>query len=303
MSDKAKKILWTLSKVFVLLTLTYIMYSAFEKKTSGDFHQFLSDVINAFSWTIGIALLLLAVLNRFLEIKKWQNLIQTIENINVSKATKQVLSAMSFALITPNGIGEYAAKTVFFDKSLRKHIVFLNLVCNGVQLIVTVALGIIGLLYIKKYELFLMYLMAIILLLLVIVFFKRVKFKKFSFQKVVKKIKHLGNLLILKISFLAFLRFLAFSHQYIIIFYAMGVTVDYPNLIAAVCAMYLLSSSLPSFQFLEFLIRGGVGIFIFGTFGILESTVVFASIVVWLLNVVLPVLLGMLFLIKIKLPK
>src|SRR5690606_24316119 len=45
------------------------------------------------------------------------------------------------------GIGEYGAKALYFEKSQAKTVVFLNLVCNGIQMILSVLFGMIGLLY------------------------------------------------------------------------------------------------------------------------------------------------------------
>jgi hypothetical protein len=58
------------------------------------------------------------------------------------EATKQVLAALTAGLFTPNGIGN-AGKAM--DKSATK-VLFLNLICNGIQMILTVILGF-GLLY------------------------------------------------------------------------------------------------------------------------------------------------------------
>jgi hypothetical protein len=36
---------------------------------------------------------------------------------------------------------EYAGKAMFFDKSATKKVLFLNLICNGIQMILTVIFG------------------------------------------------------------------------------------------------------------------------------------------------------------------
>jgi hypothetical protein len=61
-------------------------------------------------------------LNHF-EILKWQNLVSFLYKIS-KEATKQVLAALTAGLFTPNGIGEYAGKAMFFDKSATKKVLF-----------------------------------------------------------------------------------------------------------------------------------------------------------------------------------
>jgi len=64
---------------------------------------------------LGISfILLLSVLNRFFEILKWQNLVSILKPISIFEATNQALSSLTAGLFTPNGIGEYAAKALFF---------------------------------------------------------------------------------------------------------------------------------------------------------------------------------------------
>jgi hypothetical protein len=48
---------------------------------------------------------------------------------------------LTAGLFTPNGI-EYAGKAMFFDKSATKKVLFLNLICNGIQMILTVIFGV-----------------------------------------------------------------------------------------------------------------------------------------------------------------
>jgi hypothetical protein len=59
------------------------------------------------------------------------------------EATKQVLAALTAGLFTPNGIGNTQVKP--WINQLPK-VLFLNLICNGIQMILTVILGF-GLLY------------------------------------------------------------------------------------------------------------------------------------------------------------
>ena len=71
----------------------------------------------------------------------------------LGEATKQVLAALTAGIFTPNGVGEYAGKALFYPKSEAKKVVFLNLICNGIQMILTVIFGIFGLMYFNaKYE-------------------------------------------------------------------------------------------------------------------------------------------------------
>ena len=144
---KTKQFLVLLIKLLIVGGAFYFIYNQLANNDKLDWQKFI--VIFQKNQSIGgIAfILVLSVLNRFFEILKWQNLVQFIHKIALGEATKQVLGALTAGLFTPNGVGEYAGKALFFDKSNTKKVIFLNLICNGIQMVLTVIFGIFGLLY------------------------------------------------------------------------------------------------------------------------------------------------------------
>ena len=69
--------------------------------------------------------LLLATINWMLESMKWQELVCLIESISFLEALQQTLASLTISLPTPSRLGEYGAKAFFFQKNLRKKVVFL----------------------------------------------------------------------------------------------------------------------------------------------------------------------------------
>jgi hypothetical protein len=68
-----------------------------------------------------------------------------LHKISKAEATKQVL-ALTAGLFTPNGIGNTQVKPCSLINQLLKKVLFLNLICNGIQMILTDFWGF-GLLY------------------------------------------------------------------------------------------------------------------------------------------------------------
>ena len=114
---KTKQFLVLLIKLLIVGGAFYFIYNQLANNDKLDWQKFI--VIFQKNQSIGgIAfILVLSVLNRFFEILKWQNLVQFIHKIALGEATKQVLGALTAGLFTPNGVGEYAGKALFFDKS------------------------------------------------------------------------------------------------------------------------------------------------------------------------------------------
>ena len=79
-----------------------------------------------------------------------------------------------------------------------------------------------------------------------------------------------------------------------------GVKIDYFTLMATITAVYFIGSSLPSFQFLDFVVKGSVAIWFFNKLHIDDYVVLFISTFMWLANVVLPVLIGSYFVLIFK---
>ena len=71
-------------------------------------------------------------------------------------------------------------------------------------------------------------------------------------------------------------------------------------MIATISSVYFLASSLPTFQFLDFAVKGSVAVYFFGILGVNEWIVIFISTLMWFLNVVLPVVIGSYFVLNFK---
>jgi hypothetical protein len=299
-SHKAKQLLVLLIKLLILGGAFYFIYDQLVQNDKLNWVLFI-EKFNKNKSFLGISfLLLLSVLNRFFEILKWQNLVSYLHKISLFDATKQVLGALTAGLFTPNGIGEYAGKALFYEKSQAKNIVFLNLICNGIQLILSVVFGIFGLLYLGYGKWVLLLLFGILGLLILGFGLKKLKIKGYSITDLILKINEIPKSIHRKNNYLAVCRYLIFSHQYYFLFLAFDVQLPYFTLMATISAVYLLASSLPTFQFLDFAVKGSVALYFFGMLGVNEWIVVFISTLFWFLNIVLPAVIGSYFVLVFK---
>ncbi|WP_073367341.1 hypothetical protein [Flavobacterium fluvii] len=305
-SPKTKRFLLFIIKVLIVGGAFYFIYSQLANNDKLDWQKFL--VLFQKNYSLGgIAfLLLLSILNRLFEILKWQILVSFLHKITLPEATKQVLGALTTGLFTPNGVGEYAGKALFFEKSKAKKIVFLNLICNGIQMILSVVFGIFGLLYFNANYNIITTKTVSLLFSIVFVFFlslfflKKITIKGYSIEKLIHKINEIPKTIHQKNIFLAICRYLVFSHQYYFLFLAFDVDLPYFILMATIASVYFLASSLPTFQFLDFAVKGSVAVYFFGILGVNEWIVVFISTLMWFLNVVLPVVIGSYYVMNFK---
>jgi len=297
---KAKQFLVLLIKLLIVGGAFYFIYSQLANNDKLDWEKFII-LFKKNQSVAGISfILLLSFLNRFFEILKWQNLVSYLHKISLPEATKQVLGALTAGLFTPNGVGEYAGKALFFEKSKAKKIVLLNLICNGIQMILSVVFGTIGL-WVLGYGFWVLVILFSSFVLWILGFgFKKFKIKGYSIEKLIHKINEIPKSIHQKNIFLAVCRYLVFSHQYYFLFLAFDVDLPYLTMMATIASVYFLASSLPTFQFLDFAVKGSVAVYFFGILDINEWIVVFISTLMWFLNVVLPVIIGSYYVMNFK---
>ena len=297
---KAKQFIVFLIKLLIVTAAFYFIYDQLANNDKLDWNKFLILLREKQSvWGI-LFLLSLSFANRFLEILKWQNLVSFLKPISLGESTKQVLGALTAGIFTPNGLGEYAGKALYFEKIKTKKIIFLNLICNGIQMILTIIFGTIGLLILEYNFWVAMILLLVIAFWLLAYFSKTIRIKGHSIEKLIDKINEIPKQIHKKNNLLALCRYLVFSHQYYFLFLAFDVDLPYLTMMATIAAVYFLASSLPSFQFLDFAVKGSVAVFFFGKLGVNEWIVVFISTLMWFLNVVLPVVIGSYYVLKFK---
>lgn len=305
--NKAKQFLVFAVKVLIVCAAFYFIYQQLSDNPQLDWQQFVVLFKKNYSISGVLFLLLLSFLNRFFEILKWQNLVSSFRNISLSQATAQVLGALTAGIFTPNGLGEYAGKALFYEKAKAKKIVFLNLVCNGIQMLLTVVFGILGLLYFNtQYPIITSQAVAIVIglclfLFLGSFFLKKFTVKGYSIEKLTRKINEIPKPVHQKNVVLGWCRYLVFSHQYYFLLLAFQVQLPYFLVMSAVTSVYFLASSLPSFQFLDFAVKGSVAVYFFGFLGVNQWIVIFITTLMWLLNVVIPVVIGSYYVLNFKL--
>ncbi len=253
-----------------------------------------------FSLKLIIILIGFSLINWFLEIKKWQYLAGQLQSISILKATKQSLVSFSISLLTPNRLGEYGAKMIFFKKNQYTKAVGLVFLGNFSQLLTSLIFGIGALYYWYQIGLFkhisglykwpyqnTKWLGIILVLLILVIILFMVRPVKWSE-------KHLKTGLVSLIY--ALLRYLVFSTQFVWLFFYFEVSEKWPVLYTGVFLVYLIASFLPILAFMDWAVKGQVATIIFSILHF-KATLVFKIVaLMWLSNFLLPFLIGLVLL-------
>jgi len=264
---------------------------------------------------LGIILLLM-LLNWFIESIKWRFLLKPVERISIWKAIESVFCGLTWAIFTPNRIGEYGGRVFFLSPRKR----LLGAMAMGVgaisQMIVTNVLGALALLwFIGKFiplNFWLHYALAFLVmifclffllfyfnirwlnnLLLSIDFFKR-------FRQILGVLTRYRKTALLKVFLYSLSRFMVFSSQYCII-----ITMLIPELqVFQICMMifilFFVQSALPSLDLLDIGVRSMTATYFFSYITDQDVAIIATTACIWLINLVFPAILGTVFVFKLN---
>ena len=315
MPHKTKQFFFVLIKLSIVVGAFYFIYSKLAKNEDLEFSRFLSFLKenDTFSPKNISFLVILSFFNWFFEIKKWQNLVRTIKEISFGAALEQSLGGLTASLITPNRIGDYGAKALYYTKSLRSKIVVLNLLGNMAQMTITTIFGAIGLsIFVNHYKIDVDYysvmkfgfiLLSVSLIVVLVVKQKHYKIKGVSFERILSFIKKLSLKSHITNLSLSLIRYLIFSFQFYYLLTMFGVDMEYSKAMIVITSLYFLASIVPTISIFDVVIKGSVAVFLFSYAGVNELTILSVITLMWVLNFIIPSLFGSYFVLNFKLPK
>ncbi|MFN6945577.1 MAG: lysylphosphatidylglycerol synthase domain-containing protein [Cytophagaceae bacterium] len=278
-----------------------------------DFWSMLSEV-SGYAIPVLVAVVLLIPVNWGLEALKWQFLVRKIEKISFLKAYRGILTGVSFGLATPHGIGDYAGRILQLSSQDRVKMVGAVFLTRIAQFFVTYFFGTLALLYFISYvyvtDAFLIRTLAYVLALsntfLIVLFFfhKNILFllKEVKLLRPVYKYfeilnQYSGNDILCVIG-LSFLRYMVFSCQFFALLYLFNVSTNVVILLTGVSFIFLVKSIVPTFFDLG--VRESSALYFFGFFNTSEESILFASLLLWVINILFPAFIGLFMIFKIK---
>ncbi|MFD1616380.1 hypothetical protein [Gelatiniphilus marinus] len=312
---KTKQFFFVLIKISIVVGAFYFIYNKLANNESLQFYTFVDFTLkkNVFTPKNIILLFFLSGFNWFFEILKWKTLVAFVKKITFKNALEQSLGALTASLFTPNRIGEYGAKAIYYTPDFRKRIVLINLLSNLLQMAVTVILGIIGLCFLTtNYEVNLDYYnlaiaLAISLMAIFLIGFgvKKSKFtiKGLSLEKVRQFILKFPKKKLLLGFIFSLVRYALFSFQFYYLLQLFGVDITYFNAMVIITSMYVLASIIPSIFIFDVVIKGSVALYLFTLIEVNELIVLSIITLMWLLNFVLPSIFGGYYVLNFNFPK
>jgi uncharacterized membrane protein YbhN (UPF0104 family) len=315
LSHKSKQFFFVLIKISIVVFAFYFIYLKLSNNRDFEYSVFIEFLNENKVFTLNsiISLLFLSCFNWFLEILKWRKLVSVSQKITFKIALEQSLGSLTASLFTPNRIGEYGAKAIYFKNEYRKRIMLINLLSNLLQMSVTVILGGIGLyFFVSEYQIslntskiLLISIITILFIVLAVVVIGKTRFriKRFSLEKMKGFIINYPKRIIIQGFCLSLLRYLIFSFQFYYLLTIFQIETSYLHSMMVITTMYLLASIIPSIFIFDVVVKGSVAVYLFTFIGVSAITVLCIVTLMWIFNFVLPSILGSYHVLNFKFPK
>lgn len=311
------------------LSVSYI-FSRIYSLPAGQVDTFIQSIVKGKSVVFMVlGILGLMAINWALESLKWKLLIRQSEKISFGKAFQAVLGGLAVSVFTPNRVGEFLGRVFILKNTEPLKGIVLTIVGSFSQLIVTIVFGTVA--YVVFAPVYLSALindslwlvngfsvtLVTLSLVLVVAYFNISVLHRISIlipAKYSEKIKNsidaiaaCPKQLLVKVILLSITRYLVFSTQFYFAIRLTGLNFTALQCMTVIPVIYLTLASIPTVALTELGVRGSVSVFLFGLLagnsGLDASAslaVVSASTLLWLVNIALPSLAGVLVIFRLK---
>ncbi len=309
MSGKEKRASEKLLKWALLVLALYFVFQRLQQVSYQN--------ILAYEWKNTAPILLgfvfLWLSNLALDAGIWKSLSNLIQRTKFKTAVQNNLISSALAFVTPINSGEVVGRYLMpFEKAKRSKVPFLIFWMHYGRLIAKLFVGsmAIGFLVIAKHlaEGWVVWLIwLLVVLLLGVVFFQFDKVQKWLSGWRLKS-WGLGKYLIQNrpsvreksiILGLSAAKFVVYNAQFVLLIFLWGnPAVSVLQVLASITVFYFISSFLPSIAMFDFVLKAAVAIYIISPTIADESLLINISFSLWLVNVALPAIVGMLLIFK-----
>ena len=314
MAGSIKQFRWwviALKAIIFLAALGYVYLEVFHDKDT-NLARSASDLFRSHQSELWLLILALALmpLNWGLEALKWRYLIARVQKVSVSTAVQATFTGSTVSLIMPNRIGGFLARIMFLKPENRFSASYASVFGNLCQLGVTVWLGTIAFWILGPdgfpndglHDLALWCGMGVTLgsFLLLAMLFKPAWMRVVSarlpwLKRYAERARILEEYSRGEIAYallLSALRYLVFGIQFALILIWVGVQLEPLHLACLIAFAWLVVALIPSFVLGNLGIRESVVLTLFAVSAPSTELVLLASLTIWVINLVLPALIG-----------
>jgi len=317
LTSLAKKIFSYLLKAVILVLAGVFIYQRVNNNANlKQFQTLISHISrNQVIATMTFVVLLMLV-NWLLESFKWQYLARTLVTLSAWEAIEAVFCGLTWAIFTPNRLGEYGGRVMFLPNRKRIYGVFAMAVGSFGQNVITNITGVLASLwfiyYFLNFNIWLYLVIAVIsiafLVFLSIFYFNikwlvglldRIRFleKYHRFFDIMGRYSQRELLTVIGYSVA---RFSVFSFQYYLVIHLLLPDLPVFQMMMTVIVFLFVQSALPSLDLFDVGVRSFTAAHLFLYVTNQQLAIIAAVSSIWLINLIIPAALGSVFVLKLK---
>lgn len=317
MTSSAKKIFSYLLKAMILVLAGLFIYHRVNNNTNlRQFETLISHVSSNQVMTTMAFVVLLMVVNWVLESFKWQYLARTLVTISIWEAIEAVFCGLTWAIFTPNRIGEYGGRVMFLPNRKRIHGVFAMAVGSFGQNVITNITGLLASLWFIYYFLNINIWLYLAIAVLIIAFLILLNIFYFNIRWLVHLLDRMRFLQryrrffdimgryshheLLTVIGYSLARFFVFSFQYYLVIHLLLPELPFFQMMMTVIVFIFIQSALPSLDLLDIGVRSFTAAHLFSYITNQQLAIIAAVSSIWLVNLIIPAALGSVFVLKLK---
>lgn len=317
MTKSRKKYLNYCIKIAIVGLACWFIYSKVNnQKSLSEFKSLLNGVdTDTMYWTMASIVLLMFV-NWFLEVSKWIFLSRSIEKLSFWKATKSVFCGLTWAIFTPNRIGEYGGRVLVLKPENRvKGAVAMGVGLFG-QLVMTSVFGALSIAWFVSTFLetpmsvtFGVWIIALIYALAFVILYFNVQWVDNIVGKIkmLDKVKSFFSILkdftkleLLQVLLISATRFVIFTSQYVILMLVFLPELPFFSMVLMIFILFFVQSAVPSLDLFDFSVRSFVASNLYSYITTQEIAVMAIVSCIWFVNLILPAIIGSFFVLNVN---
>lgn len=288
------------------LSILYFYRHFSEVGTSFDVRSILISLDYA-SICILIGVFMMFFVNWGIEALKWKWVNKPFEKISFSLSLKSVFMGVAVSTIFPNRTGEFLGKILALKKENRVKGIFSSILASLSQLSITLSVGLWALfmmnsnVHISETYIFILTLATIVILL----FFKSIitfleKYIPTKWKTFIDFIRFYTFKDIFVVLLLSAIRYGVFTIQLFLLMVVFGGQISFIIFFPLSAIVFTLTTVIPTTSLSELFVRSNVGLIVFASNQLSDNTIVLAYFCLWMINILLPSLIGFYFGLKKK---
>jgi len=315
---RTKKLLSYLFKLAIVALAFWFIYHRIIKNSDNleRFHNLVANISHNKVLITMVLVVLLMLLNWLLESLKWWHLTRILAPMSVWLAIESVFCGLTWAVFTPNRIGEYGGRVMFLPNRKRIHGVFAMAVGSFGQNVITNVLGagasvwfLFSYIHLNAWLMAGITVVALVFMGLMVTFYFNIKWmvSLLNSIKFLKKFHRFFDIMgkyraaeLLSIMWFCLARFFVFTFQYYLVIHLLIPEIPLFEMALVMFVFFFIQSALPSLDVLDIGVRSLTATTLFGYITNQSIAVVVSVSLIYIINLIIPAILGSVFVFKLK---